>query len=107
MMELKYLYMFAIFIGAWLRVLLPFFRKILNGELELDDYDQKYTILFLVSYVVAWVVTAMLYLENPYVAGLEIEIQFFLGIKTGFLAQAAVNEVAKLVFPEDWWDRDS
>lgn len=95
--------MFAIFIGAWLRILGPFFRKILKGELNLGDYDQKYTILFILSYVVAWVVTAFVYLENPYVSDLSVEVQFFLGLKTGFLSQAVINEVAKLFMPDDWW----
>jgi hypothetical protein len=92
------LYLFAIFIGCVVRTLAPFIRKWMSGEAE--DWNHKYTATLVVAYIVAVVVTSMVYQQNPldFTNGDTI---FFKGLILGVTSNSIINEVTEWFIPNE------
>jgi len=98
-----YLYLGFIVIGCWIRILAPFIRKNLEGEHL--EYDHLYTMLFIVSFLVALVAGATIFLANPLDPDADLTVTLLQALILGFTSQSVVDEVAKWFFPDSWWKR--
>ena len=92
----------AIFIGAWVRILMPFWRKNLQGE-DLE-YNGKYTLIFVIMYIMALVITVFSFQANPPNLTTPIGYIVLSGFAKGFTSEAIILEIAKLALPPGWWD---
>ncbi len=95
----SFLYLFAIFIGSFIRAVAPFIRKWMAGEIP-DGWDHQYTATFLISYIVAILVTAFVYQQNPldFTNG---DTVFFKGLILGVTSTTIINEVKEWFFPNE------
>lgn len=90
------LYLIAIFVGVMFISLGPFYRK------KPAEWDHRYTLLIVVSYVVAVIVSFVLYSLNP----LEIQDPITVmaaGFMVGLGSKPFLEEIWKH-FDPDWWN---
>lgn len=97
-----FIFLFAIFLGCWIRILLPFIRKNLQDE-DLA-YSHKYTIIFILTYIMAMVAAVFTFQANPPDLTKTMNDLFIQGLMAGFTSEAIILEIAKLALPPDWWD---
>lgn len=87
------LYLFGIFLSCLLTQLAPFIRKF---GVEFSEWDNAYTITFILSYIVALVSTIVIYGMNPLaVVGEDV---FIKGFSLG-LWNPVVVEISKQFMP--------
>ena len=105
MMDLSvYVYLSFIVIGCWLRILAPFIRKNLQGEHL--EYDHLYTMLFIVSFFVALLAGATIFLAYPLDPESDLNLAYLQALILGFTSQSIIDEIAKWFFPDDWWRKN-
>jgi len=90
-------YLLGIFVAAMFTAIAPYIRKF---GTEFSEWDNAYTLTFLVSYVVAMLATLIIYDMNP----LDVVIvdrfdAFVKGVVLGFL-NPVVTEVSKHIMPK-------
>lgn len=98
--SVQVMYLVAVFIGTLFITLSPFVRKYLAGEVA--EWNHRYTVLMLVSYVVAVMVSVMLYALNPLSVSDPVLV-FAAGFTVGLASKPLVEEVIKHVVP-GWFD---
>ena len=96
-------YLLAIFVGCLIRTIAPFIRK-WYADQNSDDpqgipWNHKYTVTFIIAYIISIVVTAFVYQANPF-TGLEMDMAFFKGLILGVTANTIINEVSEWFFPD-------
>ncbi|MCK4782235.1 MAG: hypothetical protein KAV87_00690, partial [Desulfobacteraceae bacterium] len=94
------MYLIAVFIGTVFITLSPFVRKYLAEEIT--EWNHRYTVLMLVSYVVAVMVSVMLYALNPLSVSDPILV-LAAGLTVGLASKPLVEEVIKHMVP-GWFD---
>jgi len=97
--SVQIMYLIAVFIGTLFITLSPFIRKYLAGEIT--EWNHRYTILMLVSYIVAMMVSVLLYALNPIEVSDPILI-LAAGLTVGLASKPLVEEIIKHVVP-DWF----
>lgn len=100
MEDIEIMYLVAVFIGTSFIAITPFIRKYLRGEIE--GWNHRYTVLILVSYVVALIVSVMIYALNPIELSDPIAT-IAAGFTVGLASKPLVEEIIKHVAP-DWFN---
>ena len=100
--SVQVMYLVAVFIGTVFITLSPFIRKYLAEEIT--EWNHRYTVLMLVSYVVAVMVSVMLYALNPVVVSDPVLV-LAAGFTVGLASKPLVEEVIKHVVP-GWFDNE-
>lgn len=99
-MEIEYirlLYLFAILVGTSFISLSPFIRK------KPGPWDHRYTLLLVISYVAAMMVSFILYSLNPLIGEIEDPITIMAaGFSIGLASKPLLEEIWKH-FDPDWW----
>ena len=92
------LYLIAIFVGCMVRTMAPFIRKWMSGVAE--EWEHKYTVTFIIAYIVAMVATAFVYQQNPldFTNGDTI---FLKGIVLGVTSNSIINEILEWFIPNE------
>ena len=94
------MYLVAVFIGTLFITLSPFIRKYLAGEIT--EWNHRYTVLMLVSYVVAIMASVLLYALNPITISDPILV-LAAGLTVGLASKPMVEEIIKHIIP-GWFD---
>lgn len=92
MNEAEILWVVSLFVGCLIRCFAPYIRKYLHGEV--DEFQEKYLIVFLVSYIVSWFAAATLFLANPVPVGDELRV-FLSGLLLGAGSFTVIAEFMK------------
>ena len=89
-------YLFGIFVAALFTALAPYMRKF---GTDFSEWDNAYTITYLISIVVALMATLLIYGMNPLDVSIVDSFEAFIkGVALGFL-NPVVNEVLKHIMP--------
>ena len=99
-----YLSFIAIFMGALTRALSPARRKRkeIEKKLEVFKWDQRYTYSLMISLILSFTVTAMLFLTYQIPAEVPFFILILGGYVEGFTNNALIIEIGKILgFFED------
>ena len=99
---LSLLYVLAILIGVLFISISAFWRKIKDGYFDgWEDFDQKYMILMLFSFVISVIATFLLYVLYPLQVTDPIHAMAA-GFIVGIGSKSVLEELWKHVDP-DWW----
>ena len=98
--SVQVMYLIAVFIGTFFITLSPFVRKYWAGEIT--GWDHRYTILMLMSYIAAVMVSFMLSALNP----IEVSDPVLVvaaGFTVGLASKPLLEEIFKHFAP-GWFD---
>jgi len=93
-------YLIGIFVGCFIIAVAPYLRKVLSNSPDVaEGWNQRYTALFILSYIIAVLATAFVYLTNPLTTPIPTVNAFMQGLVLGFGSNAIVVEISKHLLP--------